>query len=225
MSKEKASTLSSIHSEATGSSGALPVKLSLPKGFSFDEKEHKYFLGDVEIPGFTYLLKESELIDDRFYTEFSRSRGKSIHLAVQLDNEGDLDESTLDPKIVPYLKAWREFKNAEQVIPIPELMEKPIASSIHRFGTTPDVPAYFGKDKIPVIIELKSSAIMPWWGRLQTACQQIALKEVAGMSFPVRIGLRLGSDGRCQRKDYINPRDREDFLSLVRAHWLKKEKK
>lgn len=218
MTKEKTAVSSSKNKDT----GVLVV---LPPDFRFQEDSHQYFLGEKEIPGFSFLLKEFGLVDTKFYTEFSRVKGKAIHKAIELDNEGDLNESTLDHKIAPYLKAWRKYKDANYVEPISGLVERPVVSSIYRFGCTADVPAYIGKDRTPGIIELKSSSSLPWWVRLQLAAQQIALSEIAGMSFPLRIALRLGQDGHYSVKQDFGLKDREDFLALVRSYWLKKETK
>jgi hypothetical protein len=42
--------------------------------------------------------------------QYAADRGTAVHLAAQLHDEGDLDEATVDPLILPYLSAWILFR-------------------------------------------------------------------------------------------------------------------
>lgn len=80
----------------------------------FDEKAHKYTLRGREIPSVTRLLKDAGLIDDRWFSADGAKRGSYAHAALEFYDSGDLDESQLDPRLIPYLTAWRKFREQYQ---------------------------------------------------------------------------------------------------------------
>ena len=73
--------------------------------------DHRYLLGDRELPGVTAILQDVGLADFSapWFTEDVKTRGQLVHAAIALDIEGDLDDETLDPVLVPYVSAWRQF--------------------------------------------------------------------------------------------------------------------
>ena len=77
----------------------------------FDESEHKYYIGEMEVPSVTSILKDVGLIKDNgYYTEASRIRGKAIHAAIELHLKNNLDRDSLDPRILPYLDGFERFE-------------------------------------------------------------------------------------------------------------------
>ena len=76
----------------------------------FDAESHKYFIGKKRIPGVSEILQKCGLTKDwtgvdPFYAE----RGKAVHLAIQFYLEHRLDESSLDPIIVPYFEGFKKY--------------------------------------------------------------------------------------------------------------------
>lgn len=77
----------------------------------FDAEQHRYTYRGLPLVSVTQALRLAGLsTDPRWFPPGSAERGTAVHLATQFDDEGTLDESTLDPVIVPYLLAWRRFK-------------------------------------------------------------------------------------------------------------------
>jgi hypothetical protein len=72
--------------------------------------EHVYSRGGRVVPSVTQILKETGLVDDRWFTEHSRWRGSAVHAMCHYDDERDLDELTLDYQLKGYLDAYRLFK-------------------------------------------------------------------------------------------------------------------
>jgi hypothetical protein len=72
--------------------------------------EHIYSRGGRIVPSVTQILKETGLVDDRWFTEHSSWRGSAVHSMCHYDDEGDLDEPTLDDRLKGYLEAYRLFK-------------------------------------------------------------------------------------------------------------------
>jgi hypothetical protein len=108
---------------------------------SFEREGHVYTLNGLPLPSVTGILKAEGFIDDAFFTEESRVRGTYVHLATHYDDQGELDEDTLDPVIVPYVEAWRKFKRESGFIV--EQSETPMASSSYHYAGTPDVIGHF----------------------------------------------------------------------------------
>jgi len=87
-------------------------------------------------PSVTTILKAEGFINTAYYDDWSRDRGSMIHLATAYDDQGELDEETLDPVIIPYLEAWRRFRKESGFIP--EQIEPPMMSTAYKYAGTPD---------------------------------------------------------------------------------------
>ena len=76
----------------------------------FDEESHSYSLGGKEIPGVTSILKAIGLSKDFSGVDtFYRDRGVAVAYAIELFLKGTLDESSLDPVLVPYFDGFRQY--------------------------------------------------------------------------------------------------------------------
>lgn len=64
------------------------------------------------LPSVTRILQTLGFRDPpgRWITEDDLARGRAVHLACQLDDEGTLDESTVDQRVAPFLAGFRKFK-------------------------------------------------------------------------------------------------------------------
>lgn len=78
----------------------------------FDEKCHVYTLDGQKVPSVTTILKPLGMYNGipKKILEAAALRGTNVHLACELDDEGALDEESLDPEYVPYVCAWRKFR-------------------------------------------------------------------------------------------------------------------
>lgn len=102
----------------------------------FTADGHIYTLDGLILPSVTGILKAEGFIDDRFFDDYSRDRGTYVHLATHMDDMGDLDDDTVDPVIVPYLKAWRRFKKESGFVV--EQSEISLASKAYNYAGTID---------------------------------------------------------------------------------------
>jgi hypothetical protein len=74
---------------------------------TFDGESHTYTIAGRRLMSVTQSLA---LVDDRWRIDpFYLQRGKFIHRACELYDNGELDESTVDPQIRPYLDAYQKF--------------------------------------------------------------------------------------------------------------------
>ena len=71
----------------------------------FDEAAHRYTLDGRELPGVTTALKDVGLIDDRWFDEWSATKGKFVHQACAMVDDGTQEEDALDPAIKGYVEA------------------------------------------------------------------------------------------------------------------------
>ena len=181
----------------------------------FDEASHTYTLKGVAVPSVTQIL-------GHFFGGFefvrqdtlraASERGRAAHLATELDDEGCLDESTVDASIRGYLDAYRKFK-AEKVFK-PSLIEQLVyhpymnyAGTLDRFGTL---------DGEPVLIDLKTGGQMPWHGA-QTAGYATALFRVVNRRF----GLELRANGTYRLHQHKDPADFDAFKYAVNLYHYK----
>lgn len=195
----------------------------IPEDFRFEEDGHKYFLGDIELPGFTFLVRKFGLVpEEAFYSEYGKNRGRAVHQAIHFMNEGVLDNSSVDVRLAGYLNAWKKFCRDFDFKPL--IFERPLMSANYMFACTLDAFGS-GKDGL-TLVEIKTGD-PHWTVRLQMAAQWRCLID----SFPGllghgigRIPLKLNQSGT-----YSIPKksetwnvfiDEADFLALVKTHWL-----
>lgn len=65
---------------------------------------------EQSLPRVSAILKDAGLIDTRWFTDEVRDRGTAVHAACHYLDEGDLDETTIDPVVQPYLEAYKRFQ-------------------------------------------------------------------------------------------------------------------
>lgn len=180
----------------------------------FCEATHTYTVNGRVLPGITQVLKSVGIIDDSRYAPGSAERGTAIHMACQLDDEGDLDEATLDPAIRPYLEAWRQYRKDDPFII--EAVEKRIADLPLGFAGTIDRIVLRGEPPgLRGILDIKSGAPERWHG-LQLAAYQM-LAGTAGK----RTAVHVKADGSYTVRYYgLLGEDRNVFLAaLAIFHW------
>jgi len=105
---------------------------------TFEEEGHIYTLPDgSHPPSITEILKAEGFVDTTFYDEWSRQKGKYVHLAIKYYLAEELDESQLDPEIVPYLNAFKMFLKDSRFEPVS--VEVPGYCTTLRYAGTPDL--------------------------------------------------------------------------------------
>lgn len=81
---------------------------------TFNAETHTYYVDGLKIPGVTSILKGAGLIDFSMVPTDILERafkfGTAVHLATELDDRDNLDIVSLDAPLLPYILAWRKFK-------------------------------------------------------------------------------------------------------------------
>ena len=158
----------------------------------------------------TELLVKEGFINTAWFDEYSRTRGSYVHKAIHLWDIGQLDESTVDPVIEPYLEAWKKFLVESKFEVIDS--EVRLYSEIHQFTGMPDKVGLLNNK--PTIADAKSGGIEPW-----VALQLAGYEILKGNSYK-RIAIRLQPDGKYNLKEFTNRYDRQIFLSALSCyHW------
>ena len=149
------------------------------KEFRFDPIEHKYWLGDKEMPGVTKIiapLNDFSMVNPDVLSKKAKS-GSDIHLTVKLWLDNTLDESTLDEgnKIaLDLVNAWLISDDACQFGVLKE-WENPTYHQKLKYGTTPDL--VFDE----AVVEIKTRAFNKHADPVQLIAQSKCFVE-----FPVK---------------------------------------
>ena len=183
----------------------------------FDEATHTYRVQGKVVPSVTQILKpvvDFSFVPHEVLANASKF-GTAVHLATELDDLRELDESSLDERIVPYLSAWRTFSKNNNVSW--HGIEQRIYNDQFKYcGTIDRVGKVNGKQSV---VDLKTSAGLYPSYALQTAAYQRAVNPAFD-----RLVVQLKADGTYQIKKYESPTDWAVFCSLLTLTSWAKEK-
>lgn len=162
----------------------------------FLEEPHSYHLRGKEYPSVTRIL--TQVLGDAFAgvpqdrLEFAQNRGNMVHMAVELLTAGELDWTSVDPRIEGYVRAAERFhfECPGKIV----YTEKRMVDSASGLAGTPDIVKFIQGRRS--LIDYKTSQQMYPRMRLQTA----GYKKLHNAQYPNapiydRYGLRLQSDG------------------------------
>lgn len=178
----------------------------------YNDSDHTYWVGNVRLPSVTEILQDEGFINNTWYDEWSCTRGTYVHRAIELYNSGALLESDLDERLVPYLDAWRRFKENVSIQIIAS--EKMVYSAIFQYAGRLDILCEINREKS--IIDLKSG-IVDSATALQLAGYAICFEGYYSIK---RYGLSL-KDGKATIRAFNDPKDFEIWKALVAIHWYK----
>jgi hypothetical protein len=148
--------------------------------------------------------------------------GRHVHRAVELWNLKTLDEARLDPLLVPYLAAWKEFcrHTGAEVIET----ERRVWHPKLRYAGTLDSIVRIGRRRH--LVDVKSSAKVPRSVGPQTAAYARAYIQEAGQSSldRVRMCVHLLPSGEYRLHKLMDPADWNVFLSCLNIHNFRTKK-
>lgn len=188
----------------------------------FDPGPHRYRLDGQAVPSVTEILKP--LVDysrvPRSVLETARIRGEQTHLAVHLDNQGTLDESSLTEDIAERLECWRRFLRESKATVLGS--EIRVGSTRYRYAGTLDTLVEWRR-RIG-LLDLKATAEIPDAVGPQTAAYATAYTETYGTPIKQRWVVQLQPDAYGFRV-LDDPADWGDFLACQRIHHRKEQRK
>jgi hypothetical protein len=185
----------------------------------FDAAAHQYTLNGRRIPSVTQIL--GQVVDFSMVPPDILERkcaiGRALHEAIALDHEDDLDHDSLDAAVLPYFEAWRKFVADAGTRLWIMAAERPLASTVYGYGTTPDIWGAVNGRR--AVIELKSTAAIHPSVGLQTAAQEMAITECdawpGGTDQAVdRYALQLQPSGQYRIHHFKNRGDFAVFIAL-----------
>lgn len=190
-------------------------------GLTFNAERHEYRLNGVIVPSVTQIT--DQFVDFSFVNpealELARQRGTAVHIACELDDYNELDESTVDPRIVPYLDAYRKFRYEGGFTP--EHTEMRVYSERYGFAGTLDRRGPMNGGKA-TLLDIKTGATAsPSWA-LQTAGYALAYDEMYGATTKGRCVLQLKPNGKYNLIHYKGRNDTKVFLAALAVfNWKK----
>lgn len=166
-------------------------------GLEFDTIAHSYELNGKRMAHVTGVLVDAGLVDTKWFTDWARDRGSAVHKAIQLYEEDDLDEETVDENVRPFLNAYYKFKAEYQWISIEN--EVQVWSERHEYAGTLDS---FGRASgTRAIVDYKTGQLSPVVG-IQLSGYALALAECRGIVCTKLLGVRLVGDGTYKIQQY-----------------------
>ncbi len=185
----------------------------------FDEATHTYTQGGVKLPSVTTIIRAAGLMPD-FYgsgNETAMLRGTLVHRVCEFHDEGDLDESSVDPALAGYLEAWKKFRADTGFKP--EKIEWRNAHPIYRYAGMVDRTGLFGG--LRSIIDIKTGAFDPWMG-VQTAAYEGLFAPYGPVGVNRRLGVHLTAEGKYSVRRFEERSDWPIFLSALGLYnWRK----
>jgi hypothetical protein len=205
------------------------------RGLTFEPAGHRYVLDGRPEVSVTGVLKWAGLIRlggiPEPVLERARQRGTDVHTIVQYDNDGALDECSVDDEYRGYLDAWRRFRREATFRPV--LSERRLASRRYRVCGTLD--AIGTLDGVGAIVDAKTGSPDDVAADLQTAAYEGLAREWAALgedhelalllnSSPFlriqRVAVQLRRDGTFSVECYTAPTDWTHFVTLVSAYHI-----
>jgi hypothetical protein len=168
-------------------------------GVDFDEAAHEYTLPVLDalgrsqgrgaiVPPVTHIMKEEGWVDYTYCDEFARDRGSRVHEAVHYMVEGDLDRSSVDEQIAPYVASAEAFladMDAEIV-----MAEAIVYSALYGYAGKADLFAYLRRRRMLACVDWKTGVPPPATG-LQLAGYSGAWLEMTGEAVIDRLAVQL----------------------------------
>jgi hypothetical protein len=129
----------------------------------------------VSLPSVTEILKSVGLMPEYWGGDRPAQLGTAVHRACHFDDEGDLDEATVDPEVLPCLGGWRRFKRE---IPIRIFgNEVEVEHPLGYIGHTDKIVEFINTVRCGVI-DLKSG-IPHRWHAAQAMAYRAAVRAMA----------------------------------------------
>lgn len=179
--------------------------------------DHRYFITSgtdrIEAVSTTRVIVESNLVNDAYFTDESRLRGKIVHSFVEQIATNTLNRP-IDVAILGYLQALRSALDKEK----PNVIgaEVVLGNLARLFAGTVDIEAIW--KKFDAIYEVKTSGAEPWHA-LQTAAYAYLKAGPKWMKIK-RFALYLRANGSARLIEHDDHRDLDYFFrALEMLQW------
>ena len=195
-------------------------------GYEFDSDSHIYRINRRIVPSVTNVLRVTGISRDLRQVRpdvlrYKREIGRGLHRCAHLLQLRDLDWSTVDPQLEPYLNAlllWigdTGFK-AEHV----ELRRWPVLDGMGYGGTLDATGLIKGE---PWMVDWKTTegSPDPAWGVQLSAYESMIDAPLLPPFHYKRLTLQLLSNGKYRQKQWTDPIDLQVFKWSLALTWWK----
>lgn len=184
----------------------------MPSEVIFVEDKHLYLVDGIPQVSVTQVIEAIGMI--RKASDWHMERGSHIHKMIELYVNDNLDETTLDPQLVPRLDAYKQFEKASGFKV--DGTEIPLSHPIWKYCGKPDIWGTF-KDKNGLyLIDIKSGQHEEW--HLIQIAAYAELLSVNNIQINGAYNLYLKDAGDCKLEPYNRTQLRQGlsvFLSAV----------
>lgn len=182
----------------------------------FDESTHTYTVDGRVVPSVTQVLKSVGMIDERWFNQAARDRGRVVTIAIELHSKGEL--VTVPGGYEGYVEAWVKFVDDTGFAA--RDVEKPVFSRLHGFAGTPDLEGHVPGATRRLIVDVKTGVEAEHYP-IQTAGYDMAYSDAHD-----RWCVFLKQNGKYAIRQHTNPRDRDVFLAALKiVHWQREHLK
>lgn len=190
--------------------------------FQFIPETHEYIEDGVRRDSVTQILQETGIVNyggiDEDVLRHAAERGTAAHAACHYYDENDLDISTVDPEVIPYLCGYQKFLSETRFIV--EGSERRGIAEIDgmRYGYTYDRKGILFKRR--VIAELKCTAAIEIGVGPQTAAYELAERQESGEAARNRVVIHLKPNGTYSLIELNDIKDYQVWKwALGITHW------
>ena len=185
----------------------------------FDEKEHRYFVGDIEYSGVNSLLVQEGLKKD--ITQFipagildsAHSKGKAIHKIAEYVCKGTLDDDSVDDRFANQHKQIKEF--IADYTPI--YIEHLLWHDKYKVAGTTDLIAVNKNDRTTALIDWTSGKGDK---ELQLVAYYLIVQKYLLLPIDNLIAVYLSDKGKLKTKVYDMKKENDNIRAIESAFYL-----
>lgn len=181
-----------------------------------DEATHFYTYRGNPVPSVTQIMTDVGLIQlngNKQNIDIAGQFGTAVHKTCELWDKGNLDQSSLDIKLVPYLDCWKNFL-FDYKIKILEIELQLYHPTLKFAGTIDRIVQFNG----PIcMLDIKSGSTVSQSAEIQLAGYKLLYCDVNDISYEKvwRMAVQLVPEGKAKIFTYKQPSDLNVFISAV----------
>jgi hypothetical protein len=207
----------------------LPISV---EDLVFDEESHTTTAPDgTDVPHVTSVLHETRVATDfeelselggrvAENIELAKARGTAVHMDCHALDDDDLDWASVDPRVAPYVEAWKVFKENHKLRPIAGGRERRIYHPVLNY--TGILDGVFGGNHGNILIDIKTGNPEASAAHIQTSAY-VEPWEMLHPDIPIHqrwavwLKPKLAVPYRCI--NYTNPNRHEQYqdMNIFRA--------
>jgi hypothetical protein len=217
--------------------GGLPVVRWSAADVSYDDTQHRSWLPDgSEVPHVTAILgavgvttnfDDLAAISARTAAAIDEARwlGSAVHADCHALDDDDLEWASLDPRVEPYVCAWRQCKTDMRLHPVVHERERRVFHALHNYaGIMDGVCRRWHKGRwMRILFDLKTGDPEACACDLQTAAYQLAYESTGAERIDERWAVQLVPERRVPYRiepypGYEAPLHAAEFLACLTVY-------